>query len=144
MTDMTRTLASFQLPRSLSAIGSLLVVLALAVSLSACNGDDGPEPPELVDPIDDQQIAVDENREVADLNAVFDGEALSFSAFSENSNVVAAQIDGQGVLLITPNSVGEAEITYVAENESGDANGAFNVEVEEADIADPPEPPNGD
>ncbi|WP_251980445.1 hypothetical protein [Salinibacter ruber] len=128
------THSAVQYTRSLlSRAGTLLLGLALVVSLSACGDDDdggsGMNAPTVEQSISDQSATADQGAvEVADLNSVFSGENLSFQVSSSDSEVASASVDA-GTLTVTPQDGGTATISAVATNDAGEASTSFGITV---------------
>lgn len=151
MTEVSTTLWR-RLSRGLSTAGTVLLVLALAASLTACGDEDNivePEPPldppEVTGTIDDQELVVnDDNDEVddtetIDISGVFDGEELTFSASSDDPSTASVSLDGT-TLTVDPDNGGSTTVTVTAENDAGSESESFEVSV----ILPPaPDPPNG-
>jgi predicted small lipoprotein YifL len=150
MTDVSTTLWH-RLSRGLSTAGTVLLVLTLAVALTAC-GDEGvvePEPPldppEVTGTIDDQELVVNDDNddvddtETIDISGVFDGEELTFSASSDDPSTASVSLDGT-TLTVDPDNGGSTTVTVTAENDAGSGSESFEVSV----ILPPaPDPPNG-
>ena len=149
MTDVSTTLWH-RLSRGLSTVGTVLLVLALAVALTACGDEDIVEPEPPLDPpsvtgtIDDQELVVnDENDDVddtetIDISGVFDGEELTFSASSDDPNTASVSLNGT-TLTVDPDNGGSTTVTVTAENEEGSADTSFGVDVILPPAPDPPE-----
>lgn len=150
MTDVSTTLWH-RLSRGLPTAGTVLLVLTLAVALTAC-GDEGvvePEPPldppEVTGTIDDQELVVNDDNddvddtETIDISGVFDGEELTFSASSDDPSTASVSLDGT-TLTVDPDNGGSTTVTVTAENDAGSGSESFEVSV----ILPPaPDPPNG-
>ena len=150
MTDVSTTLWH-RLSRGLPTAGTVLLVLTLAVALTAC-GDEGvvePEPPldppEVTSTIDDQELVVNDDNddvddtETIDISGVFDGEELTFSASSDDPSTASVSLDGT-TLTVDPDNGGSTTVTVTAENDAGSGSESFEVSV----ILPPaPDPPNG-
>lgn len=153
MTDVSTTLWH-RLSHGLSRAGAVLLVLALAASLTACGDDSdvtGPpnggdlSPPEVTGSIDNQELVVNDDNddvddtEAIDISGVFDGEELTFSASSDDPGTASVSLDGT-TLTVDPDDGGSATVTVTAENEGGSADTSFGVDV----ILPPgPDPPDG-
>ena len=149
MTDVSTTLWH-RLSRGLPTAGTVLLVLALAVALTACGDEDiaGPpplDPPSVTGSVDDQELVVnDENDDVddtetIDISGVFDGEELTFSASSDDPSTASVSLDGT-TLTVDPDNGGSTTVTVTAENDAGSESESFEVSV----ILPPaPDPPNG-
>ena len=149
MTDVSTTLWR-RLSRGLPTAGTVLLVLALAASLTACGDEDvvGPppvDPPSVTGSVDDQELVVnDENDDVddtetIDISDVFDGEGLTFSASSNDPSTASVSLDGT-TLTVDPDNGGSTTVTVTAENDAGSGSESFEVSV----ILPPaPDPPNG-
>ena len=150
MTDVSTTLWH-RLSRGLSTAGTVLLVLTLAVALTAC-GDEGvvePEPPldppEVTGTIDDQELVVNDDNddvddtETIDISGVFDGEELTFSASSDDPSTASVSLDGT-TLTVNPDNGGSTTVTVTAENDAGSESEPFEVSVI---LPPPPDPPNG-
>ena len=150
MTDVSTTLWR-RLSRGLSTAGTVLLVLTLAVALTAC-GDEGvvePEPPldppEVTGTIDDQELVVNDDNddvddtETIDISGVFDGEELTFSASSDDPSTASVSLDGT-TLTVNPDNGGSTTVTVTAENDAGSESEPFEVSV---DLPPAPDPPNG-
>jgi predicted small lipoprotein YifL len=149
MTDVSTTLWH-RLSRGLSTAGTVLLVLTLAVALTAC-GDEGvvePEPPldppEVTGTIDDQELVVNDDNddvddtETIDISGVFDGEELTFSASSDDPSTASVSLDGT-TLTVDPDNGGSTTVTVTAENDAGSADTSFDVSVILPPAPDPPE-----
>jgi hypothetical protein len=141
-----------RLSRGISTAGTVLLILALGVALTACGDEDDvmgpgmePSPPSVVGSIENQDLVVnDENPDVddteeIDISGVFEGEELTFSASSGNSGVATASVDGS-TLTVDPDNGGSATITVTAENDAGSTDTSFEVSVT---LPNAPDPPNG-
>jgi len=122
--------------------GVLVAVGLLGGVLTACDGggeNEEPEPPSVVNQIDDQRATAGGEALEINLETVFsrgDADALSFSASSSVPDVAEAATDGS-MLTVTPLAGGEATITVTAEAEIGAAEESFVVSV----FAGPPDRP---
>ena len=145
MTDVSTTLWHRRLPTA----GTVLLVLTLAVALTACGDEDvvGPppvDPPSVTGSVDDQELVVnDENdvddTETIDISDVFDGEGLTFSASSDDPSTASVSLDGT-TLTVDPDNGGSTTVTVTAENDAGSESESFEVSV---DLPPAPDPPNG-
>ena len=146
MTDVSTTLWHRRLPTA----GTVLLVLTLAVALTACGDEDvvGPppvDPPSVTGSVDDQELVVnDENDDVddtetIDISDVFDGEGLTFSASSDDPSTASVSLDGT-TLTVDPDNGGSTTVTVTAENDAGSADTSFEVSVT---LPPGPDPPNG-
>ena len=149
MTDVS-TMLWHRLSRGLPTAGTVLLVLALAVALTACGDEDiaGPpplDPPSVTGSVDDQELVVnDENDDVddtetIDISGVFDGEELTFSASSDDPSTASVSLDGT-TLTVDPDNGGSTTVTVTAENDAGSESEPFEVSVI---LPPPPDPPNG-
>lgn len=146
MTDVSTTLWH-RLSHGLSTAGTVFLVLALGVALTACGDEDpiGPQitAPSVVGSIDDQELVVnDENPEVddtenIDISGVFEGEELTLSASSSDMDIATASLDGT-TLTVDPDNGGSTTITVTAENEVGSAEASFGASVILPRGPDPP------
>ncbi len=133
-----------RLSRGLSTAGTVLLVLVLGVALTACGDDDdgmgpGLSEPEVTGSIDNQSLTTDDAPVEVDISGVFEGDELTFSASSSNSDVASVSLDGN-TLTVTPEDGGSATITVTAENDAGSASTDFDANI---DLGTPPDPPNG-
>ena len=142
MISDTSTLLFRRLSRGLSTAGTVLLVLVLGVALTACgdeSGGMGLEPPSVTGSIDNQSLTTDDASAEIDISGVFEGEELTFSASSSNSDVASVSLDGN-TLIVTPENGGMATITVTAENDAGSEDTGFDANI---DLGTPPDPPNG-
>ena len=149
MTDVSTTLWR-RLSRGLSTAGTVLLVLAFAVALTACGdesdiaGSSPLDPPSVTGSVDNQELVVnDENDDVddtetIDISDVFDGEGLTFSASSDDPSTASVSLDGT-TLTVDPDNGGSTTVTVTAENDAGSADTSFDVSVILPPAPDPPE-----
>ena len=83
--------------------------------------------PGIKDAISDLTLEAGNSHQV-DLNSVFSGRSLAFSASSSSEEVASADISGS-TLSITANRKGSARVTVVAANEAGSVSADFGVTV---------------
>jgi hypothetical protein len=141
MTDAPTTLWH-RLSRGISRAGTVLLILALGATLTACgddsdmtggmNGDDL-SPPSVANSIGDQELVVNDDEdtddtETIDVSGVFEGEELTLSASSGDSGVAAVSLDGN-TLTVDPDNGGSTTVTVTAENSAGSADANFEVSV---------------
>lgn len=135
------TSLSRRLSRGLPTTGTMLLVLVLGLSLTACgddNGGMGLEPPTVAGSVDNQSLLADDNSVEIDISGLFDGEELTLSASSDSEDVAAASLDGN-TLTVDPQNGGTATITVTAENDAGSAETSFEANI---DLPVAPDPPN--
>lgn len=140
ISDMSTSL-SRRLSRGLPTTGTMLLVLVLGLSLTACgddNGGMGLEPPTVAGSVDNQSLLADDNSVEIDISGLFDGEELTLSASSDSEDVAAASLDGN-TLTVDPQNGGTATITVTAENDAGSAETSFEANI---DLPVAPDPPN--
>lgn len=139
ISDSSTTLR-YRLVRALPSAGAVFLVLVLGVALTACgdeNGGMGLQPPSAVGSIDNQALMANDDPAEFNLDDVFEGQELTFSASSSDTGVVAASVEGT-TLTVDPQSGGSATVTATAENEAGTEEVSFAVDI---DLPDGPPPP---
>lgn len=138
MMDRSTALTFSPMTVAIRRISQAAFVLILIGGLAACDVfSSDPDPPAVVEAIDDQAIEADETLEF-DLETVFDdpeGEGLTYEAESSDEAVAEVSIS-EATLAVEPNSGGEALITVEAENEGGRTETSFEVAI---DLPDPPD-----
>lgn len=140
MISDTSTPLSRRLSRGLPTTGTMLLVLVLGLSLTACgddNGGMGLEPPTVAGSVDNQSLLADDNPVEIGISGLFDGEELTLSA-SSDSDAAAASLDGN-TLTVTPQNGGTATITVTAENDAGSAETSFEANIDLPIAPDPPD-----
>ena len=149
MTDVSTTLWH-RLSRGLPTAGTVLLVLALAVALTACGdesdiaGSSPLDPPSVTGSVDNQELVVNDDNddvddtETIDISGVFDGEELTFSASSDDPSTASVSLDGT-TLTVDPDNGGSTTVTVTAENDAGSADTSFDVSVILPPAPDPPE-----
>lgn len=95
------------------------------------------DPPSVVGSIDNQSLLADDDPIEFSLGDVFEGEELTFSASSSDTEAVAASVSGS-TLTVDPQNGGSATVTVTAENDAGSEDVSFTVDV---DLPDGPPPP---
>lgn len=141
ISDLSTTL-SRRLSGGLSTTGTVLLLLVFGVFLTACgddNGGMGLQPPSVAGSIDNQSLVADDAPVEFDVSGIFEGEELSFSASSSDSEVASASLDGT-TLTVSPQNGGSATITVTATNDAGSEETSFSVNV---DLPAAPDPPSG-
>lgn len=88
---------------------------------------DNYQAPGITDAISDLALEAGSSRQV-DLNTVFSGRSLAFSASSSSEEVASADLSGSA-LSITANRKGSARISVVATNDAGSISADFGVTV---------------
>ena len=109
------------------ALGAVLAVALMGCGLVSSD----PDPPEVAEPIADQEMQADAEPVEINLEAVFDdpaGEGLGYVAESSDPEIAAASARA-ATLEVEPGAVGEATVTAVAENDGGEATASFEVTV---------------
>lgn len=123
----------------------MALVLVVGLALTACGDDDsggggmGLDPPQTTGSIDNQSLVADQDPVEIDISGVFEGEEISRSASSSNSDVATVSLDGT-TLTVDPQDGGSATVTVTAENDAGSAEATFEVNV---DLPVAPDPPSG-
>lgn len=121
--------------------GAVLLVLVFGVALTACGDEMVLQPPSRVGSIDNQSLLADDAPVEFNLDDVFEGQVLTFSASSSDTAIATASVsssDGGATLTVDPQNGGSVTVTVTAENDAGTEELSFNVNI---DLPDGPPPP---